>query len=96
VRVIDHDAGCGATQITQRIGEKHFAVETPEGGIALEEQHPRVAQHRRRGLHLAFLAAQLELMRRRVVLHLLARRKIILARRRWRRVSDAMPPAERR
>ena len=30
------------------------------------------------------------------VLHLLARRKIILARRRGRRVSDAMPPAERR
>jgi len=37
VRVIDHDAGRGATHVTQRIGEKHLAVETPEGGVALEK-----------------------------------------------------------
>jgi hypothetical protein len=37
VRVIDHDAGWGAPCITQRIGEKHLAVETPEGGVALEK-----------------------------------------------------------
>src|SRR4029453_6168303 len=30
VRVIDHDAGGGATHVTQRIGEKYLAVETPE------------------------------------------------------------------
>ena len=82
VRVIDHGPGCGAAEVAQRLGEKNLAVETPEGGIALEEQHPRIAQHRRGGLHLAFPAAQFELMRRRVVLHLLAGRKIILARRR--------------
>src|ERR1700736_608245 len=30
VRVIDHDAGCGATEVTQRLGEKYLAVDTPE------------------------------------------------------------------
>jgi hypothetical protein len=33
---------------------------------------------------------------RRVMLKFLAGRKIILARRRWRRVADSVPPAERR
>src|SRR3984957_1996905 len=32
VRVIDHHPSRGATHVTQRIGEKHLAVETPEGG----------------------------------------------------------------
>src|SRR6202162_3751101 len=96
VRVIDHDASCGATPITQRIGEKHLAVETPEVGVALEEQHSRIAQHRRRGLHFAFPAAQFHLVRRRVVLNLLAWRERIMARRRRRRVADSVPPAERR
>src|ERR1035437_5377266 len=41
VRVIDHDASGRATQETQRLGEKYFAVETPKVWIALEEQHPR-------------------------------------------------------
>src|ERR1700693_4795801 len=40
VRVIDHHSGRGATPVAQRIGEKYLAVETPEGGITLEEQHP--------------------------------------------------------
>src|SRR5579885_596055 len=35
-------------------------------------------------------------MGRRIVLHLLTGRKLILARRRWRRVTDPVPPAERR
>jgi hypothetical protein len=86
----------GATHVTQRIGEKHLAVESPEGGVALEEQHPRIAQHGGSGLHPALLGAQFEIVGRRVMLHLLAGRKIILARRRWRRVSDSVPPAERR
>src|ERR1700693_1518391 len=93
VRVIDHDASGRATHETQRLGEKHLAVETPKVWITLEEQHPRIAQHRRRGLHPAFLAAQFEIVGRRVMLNFLARRKIILAHRRWRRVSDYVPPA---
>jgi hypothetical protein len=96
VRVIDHDAPRRAGEVPQRFGEKHLAVETPEGGVALEQQHPRIAQHRRCSLHLAFLAAQFELVGRRVMLHLLAGRKIIPARRRWQRVADSVPAAERR
>src|ERR1039458_235832 len=96
MRVIDHDAGCGAPHVSQRIGEKYLAVETPEGGVALEKQHPRIAQHRRCRLHLSFPAAQFDFVRRSIMLELLARRKIILAGRYWRRVSDAVPPAERR
>src|ERR1035438_6796038 len=47
MRVVDHDAlGC-APGVTQRVGEKHFAVETLEGRIDLKEQHPRVTQHTR-------------------------------------------------
>src|ERR1700689_4815704 len=58
VRVIDHDASGRATYETQRLGEKYLAVETPEVGITLEEQHPRVTQDSRRGLHLALLAGK--------------------------------------
>ncbi len=55
-----------------------------------------IAQHRGCGLHLAFLAAQFEIVGGSVVLKLLAGRKIIAARRHWRCVADAVPPAERR
>src|SRR5712692_3449316 len=41
VRVIDHDAGCGATHVTQGLGEKHLAVETLECRVALEKKHSR-------------------------------------------------------
>jgi hypothetical protein len=95
MRVIDHDASCGATHVAQRVGEKDLAVEASERGITLEEQHPRIAQHRRCGLHPAFLASEFEIVGRGVMLHLLTRCKIILTRRRGRRISDAVPPAER-
>src|SRR3974390_540755 len=32
VRVVDHGASRGAAEVAQRFGEKHLAVETPEGG----------------------------------------------------------------
>jgi hypothetical protein len=96
VRVIDHDPSGRATHETQRLGQKYLTVETPEVWITLEEQHPRIAQHRRGGLHLALLAAQFEFVGRRVVLNLFTGRERILARRRWRRVPDSMPSAEPR
>lgn len=40
VRIVDHDAGRAAAHVTQRLGEKYLAVETPERGVALEKQHP--------------------------------------------------------
>src|SRR5580704_13501054 len=96
VRVIDHGPRCCAAEVAERFREKDLAVETPEGGIALEKQHPRIAQYRRGGLHSALFTAQFQIVGRRVMLHLLARRKIIAPRRHWRCVADSVPPAERR
>src|ERR1035438_6874948 len=95
-RLIEIGRASRAGEVAQRVGEKDLAVETPEGGVALEEQHPRIAQHRRCGLYPAFLASEFKVVGRGVMLNLLTRRKIILARRCWRRVADPMPPAERR
>jgi hypothetical protein len=46
-------------------------------------------------LYLALLSSQLDLVRRRIVLHLFARLEIVSARRYYRRLADAVPPAER-
>ena len=94
VRVIDHDAFARAAEVAHRIGQKHLAVETLKRRVALKEHHPRVAQHARCGLHLALLAGQLDLVRRRVMLHLLARLEVVLARRHNGRLPDALPAAE--
>src|SRR6516225_9223217 len=95
MRVIDHHAGRGAAHITQRFGQKYLAVETLERRITLEEQHARIAQHGRSGLHLAFLAGQFQLMRRGVVLKLGSGWELIVTRWYGRRVSDSMPAAKR-
>ncbi len=81
VRVVDHHAPGRSAKIAQRVGEKHLAVETLEGRVELEEQHARIAQHGRGRLHIAPPAADHRVMRRRVVLHLLAGLEVILARR---------------
>ena len=98
VRVVDHNAFARPAKVAHRIGQKHLAVETLKRRVALKQQHPRVTQHALRGLHLALLAGQLDLVRRRVVLHLLARLEVVLARRRgalWaRRLPDALLAAE--
>ena len=52
VRVIDHHAGRAAAEVSERVGEEYLAVEALKGWIELKEQHPRVTQHGRGGLHL--------------------------------------------
>jgi hypothetical protein len=94
VRVIDHQPFRRTTEIAQSLGQKNLAVEALEGWIQLEEQHVRVTQHRRGSLHLASLAAQFNLMWRRVVLKLLAGEKVVASRRHLRDLTDAMAPAE--
>src|SRR5215472_16968502 len=44
VSVIDHDPTTTAAEKTQGIRQEHLAIEALERGIALKEQHPRVAQ----------------------------------------------------
>src|SRR5580704_14291382 len=60
MRVVDHHASRGPREVTQCLGQKYLAVETSEGRIALEEQHPRITQNRRRRLHLSFPFAQFD------------------------------------
>src|SRR5260370_25589653 len=52
MRVIDHDASGRATHESQRFGEKHLAVETPEVRITLEDQHARARHDTAGGLYL--------------------------------------------
>ena len=94
MRVVDHHALDSAAHVAQRLGEKHLAIEPLERGVDLEEQHARVAQHRRGGLRLVLPAAHLDGVRRRVVLHLHTRFEMILARRHERCLSDALPAAK--
>src|SRR5580692_591206 len=94
VRVIDHQPFRRTTEIAQRLGQKNLAVETLEGWIQLEEQHVRVTQHCRGSLYLAPLAAQFNLMWRRVVLNFFAGEKAIASRRHLRHLTDAIAPAE--
>ena len=104
MRVIDPDASRRAGKVTECLGEEHLAVETLKRRVALKEQHPRVAQHPRRSLHLALLAGQLDFVRGRperickpdLMLQFLARLEAILARRHDRRLSDALLAAESR
>ena len=50
VRVVNQAGRGGAGQILERVGQEDLAGKAREGGITLEEEHPRVAQHERRGL----------------------------------------------
>lgn len=96
VGVIDHNAACRAAEVAMRIRQKHFAVEALKRRIELEKEHVRVAQNRRGRLHIAAFAAEYGVVRRRVMLHLLARLEVILARRLLFDLTDAVTTAERR
>ena len=96
MRVVDHHPLDHTACIAQRIGEKHFAVETLKSGIDLEKQHARIAQHRRSRLRFVLPAAHFHRVRRRIVLHFHARLEVILARRHERRLPDTLPAAEPR
>lgn len=96
VRVVDHDAFRAAAEIAQSFGEKNLAVKPLKGWIALKEQHARVAQYGRSGLHSAFLAGDLDFMRRRIVLEFLTGRKLVLPGGLSGWLGQAMPPTEGR
>jgi hypothetical protein len=94
VRVVDHDSPGRAAEVPQGLGEKHLAVEASESRGALKEQHPRVAQHRRGGLHLPLFATQFDRVGRSIMLHLLARLEVVPARRHEGCLPDSMSSAE--
>ena len=79
-----------------RVGKERLAVEALKLREELEEEHARVAQDSRCRLDIATLAAEHDLVRRRVVLHLFAGAKAILTRRFLFDLSDAVTAAESR
>ena len=93
--VVDHRDATAAVEVLQCLGQKHLAVEALEGWIELKKQYARIAQDRRSDLHGMLLPAHLEFVRRRVVLHLLARCKIVLSRGLLGLLADSLAAAER-
>jgi len=75
--VIDHRVPAASAEKTQSLGQEDLAVEALECRVALEEQHPRVAEHGRCGLRRALLSGDLDQMRRCVMLQLLTRLKLV-------------------
>ena len=96
VRVVDHDPTASAAEKTQGVGQEDFAVEPLERGVALKEQHARVAQHGRCGLRAAFFSGDLDQMRRGVMLKLFAGRKLVESGWQFRLLTDAMTAAKGR
>ena len=95
MRVVDHHSLWRAIEVAERLGEKDLAIEPLEGGLNLEEQHPRITQHRRCGLRFVLPSGHRYFMRRGVVLHLDAGFKLIAARGHDGLLPDALPAAER-
>ena len=96
MRVIDHDDRGSPLKILQSLGEKDLAVEALKGRVALEEEHPGVAQNGRGGLDFAALARKFHQMRGGIVLHLLGGLKVIASCRHDRLLTDPLPAAEGR
>src|SRR5215831_1116311 len=96
VSIIDHDPPANAAEKTQRVRQENLAIEALERGVALKEQHPRVAQDGGSGLRRLLLAGDLNPMWRGVMLQLFGWLKIVNPRRQLRLLADAVTPAKRR
>ena len=93
VRVINHAGGGGPAEVLERVGQEDLAGKPRETGIALDEEHPRVAQHAHRGLDAVRPAPDRGAVGRGIVLHLLPGREVIVPGRHRRSVAEAMAPA---
>lgn len=96
VGVVDHHPLRRAAEVAMGVGQKRFTVEPLKPREELEKEHARITQDGRGRLHVAPLAAKHGLVRRGVMLHLLAGRKGILACRFLFDLTDAVAAAEGR
>ena len=96
VSVIDQDPTANPSEKTQGVGQEHLAIEALERGVALKEQHPRVAQDGGCRLRRLLLAGDLNPMWRGVMLQLFTWRKIVDSRWQLQCLADAVPAAKRR
>jgi hypothetical protein len=93
--VVDHAALARTTEVLHCLAQKCAALQARETRVDLCVKHARVAQHQRRALHRRFDARDDDMMRRCVVLHLLARLEMVLTRRNFGLLSDLVAPAKR-
>ena len=63
VGIVNHRALGDALKLTPGLGQKDLAMEALEGRVTLKEQHVRVGEHGRGGLHFLFLSSDDRFMR---------------------------------
>ena len=93
-QVVDHAAVRCTAEMDNGFAEKHAALKARPTSVDLGVQVARVTHHQRRTLQRDLLARDLDRVRRRVVLHLLARTKAVRAKGLLGRRADLMPSAE--
>jgi hypothetical protein len=96
MRVVDHALLAASLEVRDRVGQEDLALEATEVRISLEEEHMRIAKYQRRRLHAGAPRGDLRMVRRGIVLHLLARREVVSARRLRGLVTNAVAAAEGR
>lgn len=94
VGVVDHATLADALEVDKSVGEEQLRVKAIEGGVVLEKEYARIAEHQRCRLNPSELVTDLGSMRRSVVLHLLGRLEVILADGALALVADAVAPAK--
>jgi hypothetical protein len=94
-RVVDHAILRRATERLDCLAEEDAAFDPRPVPVAPGVDHPRVAQHQRGTLVPAPPVADADVVRRRVVLHLLAGPEVVRAGRHRRHLADAVAPTIR-
>jgi hypothetical protein len=90
VRVVDHAGLRDAIQVAKGLGEEDLALEATEPGVELEEEQAGVGEHEAGRLHAPHPAAEVQVVRRGVVLHFLAWREVIPPGRLFGDLADSM------
>jgi hypothetical protein len=96
VGVVDHATFADSLHVLERLTEKDLAIEAREARRKLEEEQAGITEDERGRLHQAQLAAELHLVWRSIVLHLLPGLEVILAHWLLRWVADCLPAAKGR
>jgi hypothetical protein len=96
MRIVDHALLAASLEVRDRVGQKDLALEATEVRISLKEEHMRIAKNKRRRLHAGASRRDIRVVRRGIVLHLLAGREVVSARRLRGLVTNAVAAAEGR
>jgi len=94
--VVDHALAARSAKIGQGLGQKHLGPEASPPRVQLRVVHARIAKDQRGALHPALDAPDYDVVRGRVVLHLLAGLELIMTRGLFGRLANAVPAAKTR